>query len=140
MLSLVYVSRPVLGVVDRIRELERIRDVSAARNAALDVTGLLITAAHYFAQLLEGPAENLEHLMASILADRRHSEVRIIRRREVAEPRLPGRPFTRYDTGAFGDRAVNRALAAAHAGQDPEAITRVDRLIDTIVRSELASE
>ncbi len=68
MKSLVYISRPLVAMIDREAVLDDIQYVSVARNTTLDITGLLITTQDHFAQLLEGPAKAVESVMASMSA------------------------------------------------------------------------
>ena len=63
-------------------EVRRIIEAAASHNARHGVTGALVRSDHCFAQLLEGPAAEVEALMARIEADRRHDHVR----RLVDEP------------------------------------------------------
>ncbi|WP_197063653.1 BLUF domain-containing protein, partial [Novosphingobium malaysiense] len=55
MISLLYVSRSRILPVHRERMLDDIQAESLARNSQHDITGLLVAASAYFAQLLEGP-------------------------------------------------------------------------------------
>src|SRR4051812_16980556 len=50
---------------------------SRARNERLSVTGALMFTGTRFAQYVEGPAESIAALRSSILADPRHTDVRI---------------------------------------------------------------
>jgi len=131
-LSLVYISCLSVEPGDRSGVLDDIQAVSIARNTQLDITGLLISTTDFFAQLLEGPGPGVEAVMASILADPRHHDVRIIRRSEVDAPRFPQWRMARFDGEAFGLVGANPLLAACHAGQEPNSSARLDRLIDAI--------
>lgn len=61
-------------------EIRAILDVSQRRNAALGITGVLYSDGAYFVQLLEGPADAVEDVFASILADPRHEDIRVVER------------------------------------------------------------
>lgn len=76
MTALIYVSDAV-GVLDepRLREiLERAR----AQNAQLGITGILLSFSGRFVQYLEGPADHVATLFASIREDPRHERVRVL--------------------------------------------------------------
>ena len=132
MLSLVYVSCPSVEPDVRSEALDDIQAVSIARNTELEITGLLITTSDYFAQLLEGPAPGVDAVMARIVADPRHYDIRIIRRSELAARRHPQWRMARFDGERFGGAGVNALLAACHADDDPIANARLDRLIESI--------
>ena len=72
---LAYVSRPSPEI--SADDLRRIAETAARRNAELEITGILIHEFHRFTQLLEGPLDAIEALMVSIIADERHSGIRI---------------------------------------------------------------
>lgn len=55
------------------RELDSLRDVSAQRNAACAVTGLLLYDGIRFLQALEGAECDVRQIMERITIDRRHS-------------------------------------------------------------------
>jgi hypothetical protein len=74
--SLNYVSRaqaPAEGP-----EIEAIREVALSRNAAENVTGVLYLDGKLFFQVLEGHETCVRRLLASIRADSRHSDLRVI--------------------------------------------------------------
>lgn len=55
-----------------------IEKVAVPVNAGLDITGFLICARSWFAQVIEGPAAGIERLYASIARDPRHHTVRLV--------------------------------------------------------------
>ena len=61
-------------------EIQAILDVARIRNAELAITGVLYCDGAYFVQLLEGRADAVEAVFASILADERHHDVRVVER------------------------------------------------------------
>ncbi|WP_275229759.1 BLUF domain-containing protein [Novosphingobium album (ex Liu et al. 2023)] len=132
---MIYVSRPLIENEDRARVFDDIQAVSIARNSMLEITGLLIATPRFFAQLLEGPARGVDTVMASILADPRHHEVRVVRRSEAAVRRYPLWRMARFDGENFGIEGITPLLAAAHARDDPEAGRRLDRLMAAIAFS-----
>lgn len=129
MLSLVYISKSLIGKDQHSDALDDIQAIAIARNSSLDITGLLIATPQYFAQLLEGPAPEVDTVMASILADPRHHEVRIVRRSEVAAARYPLWRMARFEGENFGKVSITPLLAAAHRQVDAAANLKLDRLI-----------
>jgi len=94
--SLLYVSKTLLEFPAGEAEVADIVAVSRSRNAALGVTGALISTGTYFAQLLEGERAAVETLMLSINADARHMRVKTIRTAEEA------RRFARWSMAYSG--------------------------------------
>jgi len=139
MLSLIYVSRPQIDAHDRLTIMDDIQAKSMARNATLDITGVLIGTADYFVQLLEGPAEAVDAVMAIILADPRHNDIRIVSRWKSEARRFPLWQMARFDRENFGSIAVNPLAAAAHKCGDPESVRRLDSLIDSLARNGVPS-
>lgn len=56
----------------------QIQQVAVPRNSELGVTGFLICARHWFAQVIEGPASAIEQLYAAIAADPRHHSLQVV--------------------------------------------------------------
>ena len=137
--SLVYVSRPRFGEAERYQVLDDIHAISVARNGPLDVTGLLISTSRHFAQWLEGPKSSIAVLMASILRDPRHCDVRVIRESPDRLRCFPLWQMARFDGQAFGTFGAEPLLAACHLGEDPEADAKLDRLMVAFARGRLHS-
>jgi hypothetical protein len=82
---------------------------SRGRNAVLEVTGALVATPHHFAQILEGPVEAVDTLMASIIRDPRHSTITIA----PSEFRVH-RDFPRWALAYHGESSyVSNMIAAA---------------------------
>jgi hypothetical protein len=113
--------------------LTDIQLVSVAKNSALDITGLLIATPNWFAQLLEGPPDNVDQVMVGILADPRHYDVRVVRRMMAMRRRCPRWRLARFDRGIFETRHMEPALASAHADKEKLSLRRLDRLIDRML-------
>lgn len=62
--------------------LSRIIEAARTRNAALDITGLMVFTGSHFMQLLEGPKDAVEVIFDMICEDEHHSAVA----RLIAEP------------------------------------------------------
>lgn len=87
MLSLIYLSAATCSL--DAAGLAALGQQSAARNGPLGLTGLLLWNGSGFLQLLEGQAEAVEAVMASIIRDPRHSDVTILRKRVTAQAECP---------------------------------------------------
>lgn len=112
-----YTSRSLM--TDYLTELGPLVEVSRRRNEALEVTGALIFTGSFFAQFLEGPAEGIAALKASIERDPRHTDVRTARI-EPCEDRRFGAWTLAYANAA---EPFDRLIAVARtmrgpAGQD----------------------
>lgn len=129
MISLTYVSRLALMPDEVDAAIRDIQAVSLARNSSLDIAGLLIASRTHFAQLLEGPEASIDTVMLSILADRRHSEVKLIERRSIERRLCPTWRMARFDHENFGKVHVEPILRAAHAGSSEREVIGLKRLI-----------
>lgn len=76
-----------------MEELAAILDVARATNGDLGITGLLAHGGALYFQILEGPAEAVEALLAKIAADGRHRSVRVIQDVTVEERAFAGTPM-----------------------------------------------
>jgi hypothetical protein len=69
--------------------LERLVETAQRRNAALDITGLMVFTGSHFMQLLEGPRDGVEAVFHMICQDKRHSAIARLIAEEVAERSCP---------------------------------------------------
>ena len=86
--QLVYISRssqPLTTPLDVADILEQ----ASRNNPFLDLTGVLTWSGDTFVQLLEGPSEALDVIMARLLFDPRHSDIDILARELVFERTFP---------------------------------------------------
>ena len=110
MIRLTFVSRAPVAAGRHSDELADIIAVAKVRNAALGVTGALIRAQSYFAQVLEGDRDDIEELMVSIRRDPRHSELLITETWAITERRFKSWMLA-YDGGAiYIEHKVRAAL------------------------------
>ncbi len=65
--------------------LQRILNVSHARNTVRKITGILCYDPSYFIQCLEGPRESVNTLFADIVRDPRHQRIRLLQYTTVDE-------------------------------------------------------
>ncbi|MBV5258536.1 BLUF domain-containing protein [Synechococcus moorigangaii CMS01] len=105
---LVYIStaHPDLMLAD----LDSILETARTRNAAENITGLLVFNGFNFMQLLEGPAESVERIFASICNDGRHTGVVRVMSGET-------------DARVFGDWAMAYARTGSGSGAGAFALT-----------------
>ncbi|MBL3688316.1 BLUF domain-containing protein [Leucobacter zeae] len=75
-------------------ELEEILAQARARNERLGITGILLYRDGRFVQYLEGPAEAVREVFASISADPRHERVRVL-----LDSPVESRRFTSWTMG-----------------------------------------
>jgi hypothetical protein len=70
-------------------QVQRIRDVSVTNNVREHITGILIEVQGIFFQVMEGPAEAVDHLYERISRDERHTEMLLL----SSMDNLPSRMF-----------------------------------------------
>ena len=86
--SLLYVSRSTIRREVLALEIADIIAVSREHNARAGITGGLVRAGGYFAQLLEGSSEAVKALMERIERDSRHTDVSVVRIAASSKRRL----------------------------------------------------
>ena len=84
--NLVYCSRAAAGVDDAA--VERIIATAKRWNPQQGITGLLVVGSGIFFQWLEGPRDNVTHLMGLIAADPRHQNIVPLSETEEVRERL----------------------------------------------------
>ncbi len=104
---LVYCSRNmIMGSEAQI--LSAVEDIlrSARRqNKAAGITGVLLFNSGCFAQVLEGPLENVQNIFEAIQRDLRHSDVVVLEYESTRE-----RQFGNWSMGFLGQREAHRRL------------------------------
>ncbi len=101
--SVVYRSRAVMALSDY--DLYELVQAAQARNAAEDITGLMLYDDGRFYQWLEGPAANVARLLHSIENDRRHRDIEI----------LSDKPATKRQFGDWKMRLATRGVRSIHS-------------------------
>ena len=84
--TFVYCSRAAEGVDDA--EVGRIVELAQRRNFARSITGVLVFGSGVFFQWIEGPAAQMEDLIASLRGDPRHHDVVPLEQSEEKRERL----------------------------------------------------
>ena len=90
--SLVYSSTAVQPFDDA--QLDALLQQARTRNSSLGITGMLSYRGGSFIQFLEGSEDHIDALMASIRADQRHRDVRVL-----IEDRISERQFSSWTMG-----------------------------------------
>ena len=88
MLTIVYASRANRSLTED--DLTRLLADARARNEAVEVTGMLLYSQDTFLQQLEGDPAAVQETFARIERDARHTDVRVLSQREIADRRFPG--------------------------------------------------
>lgn len=127
MIRLVYVSTAnfELGEAD----LKAILEVAESRNAAADITGLLVYNGRNFMQALEGDSASVLKLMGKISDDPRHSGVVVVVQDEIGERAFPdwSMRLTRASrAGALPQRLLQtNGVDASYVARLPREIARM---------------
>ena len=88
---IVYCSRNMIGDMgqDQTEQVAQILKKSRANNAAKGVTGALLYNEDYFAQVLEGPQQEIETIFERIQCDPRHGDVAVLECTPAAQRDFP---------------------------------------------------
>jgi hypothetical protein len=119
--SLLYVSRRPATTDD----IAAIVQVSRARNASLDVTGALVASRNWFAQILEGPGDSIDELMASISCDERHSDMEILVYSDIAERQFGDWALAYNGSSYFVDQLIEVLAVRTSATPVPYHLKRL---------------
>ena len=71
------------------RQLQELGEAANRKNEALGLTGVLMTSGGIFYQVLEGPPDVVDELMATIHGDERHTDILILRTETSEERSFP---------------------------------------------------
>ena len=110
--SVLFVSRQASDLGEFALELYRIEQASRRRNAELGITGALLATKAHFAAVLEGEAEPLARLMASIERDPRHEQITIVEEATISGRRFAGWSLCYSGPSIFADRLVTPLMTA----------------------------
>lgn len=121
--TFVYCSLAAEGVDDA--EVDRIIDLSQRRNAARDITGVLVFGSGVFFQWIEGPPAQVENLIAKLHGDPRHHDIVTLDRSVEKRARLyPNWEMERVEAGDI--RVVlEEAMGSAEAENNVAALRRI---------------
>jgi hypothetical protein len=107
---LLYVSRSTLPPADAAAGVAAIVAASRAGNPLVGLTGALLFTGEYFAQVLEGPGEAVDRLMASVTRDPRHTDILVVAREPITARRFGAWSMAYSGPSQFVARHVTRLL------------------------------
>jgi hypothetical protein len=110
---LLYVSESCLSWPDDAHEVDDIVATARARNEQLGLTGALIYTRTHFAQVLEGQAEAIETMMASIRADSRHRNLCVVADEPIEARYFPAWTMAYSGPSFYVDRQIRPLLTEA---------------------------
>ena len=118
--SLIFVSRLTAKTRVDKADMEAVVAKLAARNAAIGVRGTLIVTEWHAAQIIEGPADQVDGLMRRIIEDAGEEQVTIIERKPIDGYRFSSWSLGYWGDASYMDRKIGAVLdrhdAVMHAG------------------------
>ena len=130
--NLVYCSRAAVGIDDA--DVNRIVESARRWNPVFGITGLLVFGSGVFFQWLEGPRENVLHLMSLLKADPRHESVVPLSESEEVRERL----FPDWDMERVTPDSIRDVLEdALDNAEDPKNAEVLRLLLDHLDSGEL---
>lgn len=132
--TFVYCSRAAEGIGDV--EVDRIIEFSQNRNAARDITGILVFGSGVFFQWVEGPPTEVQKLIVSIHADSRHYDIVELDRSIEKRERL----YADWDMERVDADDIRAVLQdALDSTEDEINIAALRRILDYLDSAPLAS-
>ncbi len=130
--NMVYCSRAAAGIDDA--DVNRIVESARRWNPVFGITGLLVFGSGVFFQWLEGPRENVLHLMSLLKADPRHESVVSLSESEEVRERL----FPDWDMERVTPDSIRDVLEdALDNAEDPKNAEVLRLLLDHLDSGEL---
>lgn len=111
LLSLLYLSRSTIPAAAADEGVAAIVATSHARNPVLGLTGALLFTGEYFAQVIEGKAAAVDHLMGIVANDARHDGIIVVAREPIAARRFGDWSMAYSGPSQFVAQHVTRLLA-----------------------------
>jgi len=131
--NIVYCSRASIGVDDA--DVDRIIEAARRWNPVFGITGLLVFGSGIFFQWLEGPRDNVLHLMSMLKADPRHDDVvPLSESEEVRERMFPDWDMERVTPDHIRD-VLEDALDSA---EDPKSAEVLRQLLEHLDSGQLS--
>lgn len=125
--SVLFVSRSLLGRAEYAREFDSIVATTMRNNDGLKLSGALVSTGGWFAQLIEGPEDSVDMMIARIAADPRHRDMRIVCRSCRRDRRLPAWRVAYAGPSRFVETAIQSVAEATDDTDEHRA--RVARLL-----------
>ena len=123
-IRLVYISRNLVAPDRVAAAMSSILAASQSRNREHDITGVLAAVAGHFLQMLEGPAEAVDALVARIRSDRRHDEFKVLLRTAVSTRLFPNWSMVgveRKDIAPYADGRLQKTVYDVASSSDASA-------------------
>lgn len=112
---LLYVSKSMLPAATADEAVRQISAASVLANSRTGLTGALVFTGNHFAQILEGDSAEINKLMAVIQQDGRHTELRIVDRKDIAQRRFSDWNMAYMGPSKFVSRHVLQLLEQTSA-------------------------
>lgn len=125
--SVLFVSRSLLGRAEYAREFDSIVATTMRNNDGLKLSGAIVSTGGWFAQLIEGPEDSVDMMIARIAADPRHRDMRIVCRSCRRDRRLPAWRVAYAGPSRFVETAIQSVAEATDDTDEHRA--RVARLL-----------
>jgi hypothetical protein len=132
LVSLIYISRRTSDWVVSKAGIDELIAGWAERNARLKVRGALLVTSQHIAQILEGPEEQVDGLLAEIRCDLRHDGITVIERRPIDGYRFSDWCFAYWGSASYMDRKIAAVLEKHDAlarGDDTAQLYELMRLL-----------
>lgn len=110
LISILYISASDLVDCEADDAVHAIVSKARVHNAQHGLTGALLFTGKYFAQVLEGTAEDIDLLMSKIGQDVRHQNLIIVDRSAISERRFPEWGMAYMGPSQFVARHISRLL------------------------------
>ena len=112
MIQITYVSDASNGLAPD--EVFRVVEASASNNLRDDLTGFLIFSRNRFFQLLEGPEDRIDDLLARLKRDPRHGNIEVLSRAAITERSFPRWQMKRLPNGPDMWNTLDEAVGAGN--------------------------
>ena len=130
----VYCSRAAAGLDDV--EVERIVQSAKRQNAARGITGVLVFGSGVFFQWIEGPAAQIEKLIASLHGDPRHHDIVSLSQDEEECERL----YPTWEMEKVEAEDIRTVLQdALESAEDESNVVALKRILEHLSTGSLAS-
>ena len=119
-------------------DVDEIVASSRVRNAKLGITGALVATGNVFFRIIEGPAEAIDRLFATIKADTRHTDVVCLAVQIDREERLfPNWGMLRLSLENSAQASAVEEMLRQLARSDPSESTRLSDQLSRVMAAEL---
>lgn len=108
--SLLYISESKIEPIKAQEELKRILVTAHIFNPSVGITGALLFTGTHFAQVIEGDEVSVSALIAAIIRDTRHAQVKIVTRHRLSARRFPDWSMAYNGPSQYVSNHVTRLL------------------------------